>query len=265
PEKPGSKQPSTDGDLPVEHKKTTEAPPSAIATTSSAIFHVKSKNKPIDAYVFIDEKFKGKADNQGKLEVKGLKPNRTYTIKISKDGYSTVTQQFTARNKTSVLSFDLKPKLDIFGTVILDALPKADSIYVDGKLYKGKTPLKVTLPGGEHRVRFVNLALNASWEKVVNLKVGQVLRVRHDFNLTETGSVAISLKNAAEYGFGYVYVDGKLWDKKPNTTPLKINLPIGSHTIAVKRDGFDSIPKDIIVAVEKGVTKYVSFTFTKME
>jgi hypothetical protein len=38
---------------------------------------------------------------------------------------------------------------------------------------------------------------------------------------------------------------------------------VGSHTIEVRRDGFNSIPKDIIVVVEKDQTKFVAFTFTK--
>ncbi|MFQ5823919.1 MAG: serine/threonine-protein kinase [bacterium] len=264
PEQIESKEEITFRELPANHEKSTESQPSALGPIT-ATFFVKSKNQPVDASIYIDGQFKGRADNKGKFEVNDLEPNRLYTVQISKDGYSTLTQKFTATKNAPVVSFDLKPKMDLFGTIILDALPQADSLYIDGKVYKGKTPLKVILAEGEHRIRYVNLNLNASWEKVVNLKVGQVLTVRHNFNATEVGFVAVSLKNAAEYGFGYVYIDGKLWNQKPNTTPLKIKLPVGSHTIAVNRDGFDSVPKDTIVVVEKGVTKYVSFTIAKIE
>jgi serine/threonine protein kinase len=263
PEEFEADQDITDGDFPVDNTRTTGIQPSDIHK-ASATFYLKSKNQPIEANVFIDGEFKGKADNQGKFEVVDLVPERTYTVSISKDGYSTVTQKFTAKSEVLELSFDLKPKL-VFGTVILEAIPSADSIYVDGKLQRGKTPLTVNLAEGNHRIRFVNLNLNASWEKIINLKVGQTITVRYDFTQIETGVVAISLKNAAEYGFAYVYVDGQLWNKKQNTTPLKIDLPVGTHTITVKRDGFNPIPQDTVVEVEKGVTKYVSFTLTKAQ
>ena len=229
----------------------------------SATFQVRSENKPVEAFVFVDERFRGKTDKNGELRLTDLEPNRTYTVKVSKEGYSTVTRRFKATSGLEVLTFDLNPKLDIFGTLILDAQPKADSILVDGKLYRGATPLKITLPWGEHRVRFVNTRLNKSYEEVVNLKVGQVRRIKHNFVEAEYGKVAIALKNAAEFGFAYVYVDGKLWHGRPNTTPVEIKLPVGSHTIEVRREGFSAIPRDIIVVVQKGQTKYVSFTLTK--
>jgi len=48
-----------------------------------------------------------------------------------------------------------------------------------------------------------------------------------------------------------------------NTTPLELKLPIGPHTIEVRREGFSSIPRDVIVEIEKGETKHVSFTFNR--
>jgi serine/threonine protein kinase len=261
---------------PIEDKPTTEPATSkpavekstiidrpSNAKTTKATFMVQAQNQPVEAFVFIDNEFKGKTDESGLFEVAGLEINKIYTAKISKEDHETVVRKFTALEKTPTLNFDITPKQDNFGTLILEALPKADSIYVDGKLYSGKSPLQIKLPWGEHRVRFVNNSLNKSYAQAVNLKVGQVRRVKHNFATAEYGKLAISLKNAAEFGFGYLYVDGKLWEGSPNTTPLEIALPVGSHTIEVRRDGFNSIPKDIIVVVEKDQTKFVAFTFTK--
>ncbi len=233
------------------------------AKTTKVTFTVQAQKQPVEAFVFIDNEFKGKTDERGLFEVAGLEINKSYTAKISKEDHETVTRQFKALEKTPVLNFDITPKQNNFGTLILEAKPKADSVFVDGKLYSGKSPLQVKLPWGEHRVRFVNKSLNKSYEQVVNLKVGQVQRVKHNFATAEFGKLAISLKNAADFGFGYLYVDGKIWEGTPNTTPLEITLPAGSHTVEVRRDGFNSIPQDIIVVVEKDQTKYVGFTFTK--
>lgn len=230
---------------------------------AKVVVMVQSQNQPVEAFVFIDNQFKGKTNAQGFFEVPGLEINKNYTVKISKEGHATLTRQFTALEKTPVLNFDITPKEEVYGTLILEALPKADSIFVDGKLYHGQTPLQLTLPWGDHKVRFVNKSLNKSHEQMVSLKVGEVQRIKHNFAEVEFGKIAVSLRNAAQYGFGYVYVDGKLWDGSPNTTPLELTLPVGSHTIEVRRDGFNALPRDIIVTVEKDQTKYVSFTLMK--
>ncbi|MCG8606779.1 protein kinase [bacterium] len=236
---------------------------SKTAKQTSASFVVKSDKDPSGAAVFVNNQFKGKTDNKGRFEMAALEVGKSYTVKISKNGYKTVTQKFKASVSKPILNLELKPKRDIFGSLVLDASPGADSIYVDDKLYKGKMPLNLTLPWGEHRVRFVNARLKKDWEQVVHLKVGQILRVKHDFAKAEVGKVAVSLKNAANFGFGYVYVDGKIWQGTPNTTPLELELPVGSHTIEIRREGFNAVPKDIIVVVEKNETKFVSFSFSK--
>ena len=252
------------GKLPPSYEKSIEKQPSAPDRIVASIT-VQSKNKPLVANVSVNGQFRGKTDKQGKIRISDLELNRYYEIKVSKKGYLTASKGFKAAKKNPVLSINLWPTLDIFGTLILDPVPKADSILVDGRLYKGKPPLKIRIAAGKHRIRLVNSNLNASWEKEVNLQIGQEIRISHDFQKVEYGSVAISLKNAAEFGFGYVYVDGKLWEENPNTTPLNMNLPVGSHTISVRREGFVSTPKDKTVIVDKGVTKYFSFVFSKIE
>ncbi len=246
----------------AENGKTPDRPAATLQAAKVTVM-VHSQNQPVEAFVFIDNQFRGKTNAQGFFEVPGLEVNKTYTIKISKEGHASLTRQFTALEKTPVLNFDISARQEIYGTLILEALPKADSIFVDGKLYKGQTPLQLNLPWGDHRVRFVNTSLNKSHEQTVSLKVGEVQRLKHNFAQAEFGKVAVSLKNAAQYGFGYVYVNGKLWEGAPNTTPLELSLPVGTHTIEVRRDGFNAVPKDIIVTVEKDQTKFVSFTILK--
>jgi hypothetical protein len=261
--KPEPKKQSPVVSAPVTEPPKAADEPVANARSAKATVMVQSQNLPVEAFVFIDNQFKGKTNPQGFFEIPGLEIDKTYTVKISKEGHATLTRQFTALGKTPVLNFDISARQDIYGTLILEALPKADSILVDGKLYKGQSPLQLTLQSGDHKVRFVNKSLGKSHEQMVSLKVGEVQRVKHNFAQAEFGKIAVSLRNAAQYGFGYVYVDGKLWDGVPNTTPIELRLPAGSHTIEVRREGFNAVPRDIIVEVEKDQTKYVSFTFMK--
>lgn len=74
------------------------------------------------------------------------------------------------------------------------------------------------------------------------------------------GYLSITLANAHEYGYGYVTIDGSLWQQgEQNTTPLKIKLPVGNHRVEVKRDGFVSSPEYKSIFIEKNVEKRVSF------
>jgi len=186
-------------------------------------------------------------------------------VRVSKEGYTSATQKLLVAANMPQQAFDLKARTDVFGTIILDAIPRADEIYIDGVLHKGRTPTKVSLKHGQHTIKLVSSQLNATWEQKVDLKIGQILRVKHDFTKADKGIIAVSLKNAAQFGFGYVYVDGRRWEKGHNTTPLELKLTVGSHTIELKRPGFNAIPKDVIIKVEKGQTKYVSFTFTRIK
>lgn len=77
----------------------------------------------------------------------------------------------------------------------------------------------------------------------------------------ELGCLTVILGNAREYGYGYVAIDGNLWQQgEYNTTPLKITLPVGNHKVEVKRDGFVSSPMYATIFIEKDVEKQVAFT-----
>jgi hypothetical protein len=74
------------------------------------------------------------------------------------------------------------------------------------------------------------------------------------------GYLVITLKNAHKYGYGYVFIDGTIWQQgEYNTTPLKIRLPVGYHKVEVKRDNFFSSPVDTAIFIAKGMEKRVSF------
>jgi len=256
-----SERPAVKSEAPSEAAAKPEPEPAPARVTMV----VTSDNIPVEANVFLDDRFIGKTDRNGKFMVGDLEQGKTYAARVVKDGYNEESKTFTPSGSTSSLEFDIEPKQNVYGTLIIDAVPNADSVYVGGKRYRGETPLELRLHWGEHQVRLVNTKLNKEWQQTVNLKVGQVMRLKHDFTQVEYGRVAISLSNAHEFGFGYVYVDGKLWEDKHNTTPIELRLPVGVHTIEVKRDGFTASPSEVRVKVEENATKRVSFTFSKAE
>jgi len=226
------------------------------------IFVVSGK-KPVQANIFLNEKFVGISDKNGRLTVSQLEPDKIYAAKVSIEGYTSATKYVTLSNEKTQVTLDIKPVLSTLGTLIVNAIPGADSVLVNDVLFASKTPFEMKFQRGEYRVKLVNSGLNKSWEQTVDLKAGQVVNVKYDFTIIEQGKVAVSLKNAFEFGFGYVYVDGKIWQKKHNTTPLEVNLEAGSHKIEVRREGFVTIPADTTIVVGTNRTHFISFRLTK--
>lgn len=256
PEPPVDEQPETRTTAPSEERSPEPARVTMVVTSNEI---------PVEANIFLDDRFIGKTDRNGRLLLGDLEQGKSYSARVVKDGYTAVSKNFTPGSSTSSINFDIEPKQNIFGILILDAVPNVDSVYVDGKFYRRSTPIELRLPWGEHKVRFVNSELNEVWEQTVELKAGQVMRLKHDFTQVEYGKVAVSLTNAHQFGFGYVYVDSELWEDKHNTTPIELKLPVGVHTIAVKREGFSANPEEVRIKIDKNTTKRVSFTFTKSE
>ncbi len=258
--------PKSNGSRPEEFKLKPENPANEDilqpAPATMSIF-VGSGSKPIVADIFLDDNFVGKADKSGRLTVSQLERERVYATRVSIEGYTSNTQYITLYEETTQVTFDVKPKTNTLGTLILDAIPGADSIFVNNVLFGNTTPFEMKFQRGLHQVRLVNSGLQKSWEQTVDLEAGLVVNIKHDFSAIEFGKVAISLKNAFEFGFGYVYVDGKIWHEKHNTTPLELRLEVGPHKIEVRRDGFVALPADTTIVVAKNSKEFASFRLIK--
>ena len=224
---------------------------------------VGSGNKPIETNIFLDDQFVGNTDKNGHLTLSQLELDKIYAARVSMAGYNSTTKYITLSREATQVTFDIDPQVNTLGTLILDAIPGADSVFVNDVLFGSKTPFEMKFQQGQHQIRLVNSSLQKSWEQTVELKAGQVLNIKHDFNTIEYGKIAISLKNAFEFGFGYVYVDGKIWPEKHNTTPIEINLEVGSHKIEVRREGFATLPADTAIVVGNNTIQFVSFRLAK--
>ena len=250
--------------IPAITKPAVSKPP---VIASSVTFLVESGQKPVQANIFIDNNYIGKTDNSGKIEIHDLTINETYKVKVTREGYSSYTDEIKVKESNSTRKVSITPiKQNVStGTLILDAIPVADEIYIDGILHQGKTPTRIAIEQGKHTVKLVNNAVNADYEQTVDLKVKQIVRIKHDFTKLQSGQVAVTLENAAQFGFGYVYVDDNLWHEKNNTTPLQITLPTGSHKIALRRPGFKATPEEITVTVERDKIVTAAFKFVQVE
>ena len=109
-------------------------------------------------------------------------------------------------------------------SLAIGSLPDAAQVFVD-EVPKGKTPLKLELPLGNHKVR-MSLADHQDYEEQLQLAEAR------DYPLTVTLKPIIkpallkvdSLPLAAQ-----VFVDGTFTGK----TPLRLELPAGKHEVRV--------------------------------
>jgi len=236
---------------------------SIMAESSIVNIIVTTGNQATKANIFVNGEFVGESGEDGRLTLNQLEIGREYVVRAIKKSYKFDEKKIAIIDVSHTFIFRLEPAFNVNGTLIVAAHPGADEVYVDGVLNEAKLPLRLLLKHGKHKVKLVNKQLGLNWANEVDLKVGQILRVYHDFLKRGSGFVGVALKNAAEFGFAYVSVDGEAWPEKQNTTPLQIKLPVGKHTIKVSRDGFVAKPMDLVVDVKENETIFISFTLSK--
>jgi hypothetical protein len=152
-----------------------------------------------------------------------------YKILLRKEGYEDHTISATVEtDRTSYVQGELKA---LMGGLSILVRPYG-SIYIDGELREQETNIKHTydLQATSHVIR-VEHPVIGKWEKMVQIKQDALENILVDFTkkvrlIVTTGS-AIS---------GEIFVDSKATGQ---FSPKEIILPVGLHTIGIRRDGYE--------------------------
>ncbi len=134
------------------------------------------------------------------------------------------------------------PALARSATLQLESTPSGAMVLVDGKR-AGLTPMRLDLPLGEHRVR-LELVGHGAWEDVFRLAEAREYPVRVD--LKPEPRVA-SLKIGSTPEGADVTVDGTLQGQ----TPIRSELPLGSHSIRLSRSGYKDSERTLTLGEAK--------------
>lgn len=236
----------------------------ALPQMTSATIYVISEDLPVQADIFVENKYLGKTNQSGEIKITDLTPDAVLNFKIIKDGYETTEKSLTPNNTSQTYTFDLKPITQNIGSIVFTAIPAADKIFIDGVLQDGATPQTITVQSGKHKVALMNSAYGVRHEETIDLENNQTIKINYDFTVKQIGGLGVSLSNAADFGFAFVYVDGKPLKGNSKTTPLEIQLTPGIHKISVKRKGFTCSPTEQVINIEKNKTKFVSFTLNRV-
>lgn len=131
------------------------------------------------------------------------------------------------------------------GSISVSSIPSGAKVYVDGS-YKGRTPLSIDgVLSGSHMVKVSKAGYNDEI-KAVSVGAGQIVNL--DVVLRQlTGSIKVT----SNPGGASVYLDGVY----KGTTPMTIsNVPIGSHIVKLKKQGYNEVEKTVIVSASHTTT-----------
>ena len=176
-------------------------------------------------------------------------PVGTYTVEIKKEGYKTYKKDVKIKAKeTTILEVTLTP-VDQKATLDVTSNPSGAEVYINGEK-KGKTPLTLYLPPDEYTIKIKKEGYT-TFIKRITLSSGQYLSINAEL-VKENGTLHVD----SEPSEAYVYVDGQLVGR----TPLEVALPVGEHTIVVKKEGYETYTKVVTISVGETVDIHIQLT-----
>ena len=133
------------------------------------------------------------------------------------------------------------------GSISITSNPSGANIYLDGTSKGITSSTLIDIPIGSHTVKLTKSGYNDIL-KTVTIISGQTISFSESL-IAQTGSISVS-SNPSDAN---VYLDGT----SKGTTPITLHdVPIGTHTVKLKKSGYSDISKT--VTVTSGGTAQVS-------
>ena len=183
-----------------------------------------------DAVIFIDEEEKGSLN-------KLITPIKTgtHTLLIKKELYADYTTKFTiADGEAKQLNIALTPT---FGTILINTNPANSSLFIN----KEKQPINTVIkkPAGNY---FIEITNEKYYTIAKNIELTQQQQYTETITLTpKTGNIEIiTTPDEAEVWLNNI--------KQTRTTPMVIrDVMVGDYAIEIKKNGYTTLQKNIIV------------------
>ena len=183
-----------------------------------------------DAVIFIDEEEKGSLN-------KLITPIKTgtHTLLVKKELYADYTTKFTiADGEAKQLNIALTPT---FGTILINTNPTNSSLFIN----KEKQPINTVIkkPAGNY---FIEITNEKYYTIAKNIELTQQQQYTETITLTpKTGNIEIiTTPDEAE-----VWLNNT---KQTRTTPMVIrDVMVGDYGVEIKKNGYTSLQKNIIV------------------
>jgi serine/threonine protein kinase len=200
----------------IELSEAREYPLQVALQAVPSLAQLKLSSTPPGAEVFIDGTSKGKTPTDLEL------PLGDHTVRMSLPDYEGWEKQLNLPEaKEYPVAAELKPVPKLASLKVRSTPPGAD-VLVDGTS-KGKTPLDMMLPPGEHTVQ-MSLAEHQKWENRIQLPETGELNVDLKPLVAERALQLTSTPAGAQ-----VFVDGK----PQGQTPVTLKMKSGAYMVKV--------------------------------
>ncbi len=199
---------------------------------------------PTKAKIWIDEVITGRVTPATLSSIS----SGPHTLKLTMSGYFDYTQPFTIiQDQTTTIS----AKLIRGGTLSVVSKPAGASIRIDGSDTGKFTPSSfTTLAAGSHTVTLVKTGY-ADYSKTVTIESGRITSIYGVLPLTG-GSIRVS---SNPYGAA-ILIDGV--DIGYQTPKTVSGLLVGSHTVVLKKDGYQDWSKIVFVNAQMITSTYAN-------
>ncbi len=164
-----------------------------------------------------------------------------YSIDVKKDGYRPI--ETALQIKANSVS-DQKLNLESLAKgLLLSSDPPGADVLIDGAKQSGQTPLTLPLAPGEYKLT-LRLPGYEPYTGKVQVKDNVQTELSLKLNAKSNARIAWAQVDTIPKG-AEIFVDGTTTGK---TSPSRVELPIGLHTVTLRLDGFKEVRRTVEVS-----------------
>ena len=164
-----------------------------------------------------------------------------YSLDVKKDGYRPIE---TALQIQANSVSDQKLNLESLAKgLFLSSDPPGADVLIDGAKQSGQTPLTLPLAPGEYKLT-LRLPGYEPYSGKVQVKDNVQTELALKLNAKSNARVAWAQVDTIPKG-AEIFVDGASTGK---TSPSRVELPIGLHTVTLRLDGFKEVRRTVEVS-----------------
>lgn len=232
---------------PVATPTPPETKPVAVETTGE----LRILSKPSGASIILD----GKAKGETPLTEKNLAPGK-HKIELTLAGYERVQHPVEIKaGETAHVDLALAPSM---GTVRISSVPAGADISIDGQPTRQQTPAEFTLSTGDHSFTLAKKGFEEAGDQITvaagqaisltpQLHAEQAVKNRRQM-LAQEGKIGISV--TTDPPGAWVSINGL---RIGRSTPMTAPLPPGNYRLAIRKQGFAPIIRQITIEKDKQV------------
>ncbi len=214
---------------------------------------------PVEAELFIDGRARGRVEARNRLTFQ-LPADQPHRLRLSRPGFVPWDTTLTlGAGEAKALAVELRPEPGATVEVTLGQVDYARFVRLDDAGEARPLPTTLRLAIGAHTLLYLDEEGNPVWRttEIFDPSGPQLFAPEVEVEFAE---VAIVVANAAEVGYGYVFIDGQEWKSGgTSATPMRTLVPAGQHRVRLVRDGFRAVPSDTTVLLRPGEQVRLAF------